>query len=472
MAEVRFDESDTLNSIFEECEGTPRKKHSIPVPVFIVSLVAVLVAAVMVTWTVMFGYYNNVLGSYMSQSIPPSIVVDGENVDDFATNVDFLDALFETHYFYEANRDAQFDAALKAFVEASGDRHCEYYTEEEFEALENESAGNSEGIGIHVIDTTVMVGGYDYKAFKIISIVPGGPASESDLEVGDYVFFVEDDNGELVAVDSLGYDPALAKLRGPAGTIARFTVLRDIGNDTYEQILYEVERADFETNSVMWHVCATDPDVGIVKITTFDLTTAKQFADAVDTLVDMGITKIVFDLRYNLGGDLAAVIAMTSRFLDHGDLIISAADKRGNTEYIKAEPVVYDDKYAGCTVTINDIGKYKDLDVAVLCNESSASASEIFISNFRDHGIGKVVGTKTYGKGSIQSIVDLSDYGFEGGLRFTTRVYFPPNGESYDGIGITPDVIVELDEKLYGKNIYDITDAEDNQLQAAIDTLK
>ena len=67
---------------------------------------------------------------------------------------------------------------------------------------------------------------------------------------------------------------------------------------------------------------------------------------------------------------------------------------------------------------------------------------------------------------------DLSDYGFEGGLRFTTRVYFPPNGESYDGIGITPDVIVELDEKLYGKNIYDITDAEDNQLQAAIDTLK
>ena len=123
-------------------------------------------------------------------------------------------------------------------------------------------------------------------------------------------------------------------------------------------------------------------------------------------------------------------------------------------------------------MTKKDIGKYKDLKVAVVCNENTASAAELFVANFRDYGIGKVVGTTTYGKGSMQSIVDLASYGFEGGLRFTTRVYFPPCGESYDGIGITPDVIVELDEALLQTNIYEIDDAEDNQLQAAIETLK
>ncbi len=450
-----------------------RAKKGIPVPVFILSMIAAMLATVMVSFTTLYGFYRAALSSAIAENtVVNNIVVDGADVEELADNIDLLKKLFETYYYYEVDEEAQFDAVLKAYVEASGDRYAQYYTSEELDALSAENAGESEGIGINVIDSTIVVSGYSYKAFKVISVTKGGPAEASGLKVGDYIFSVIDETGELVTVDSLGYDPALSMLRGKSGTEAKFLVLRDSLDGTYEQIEFSVVRAAIETISVMWHVCETDASVGIVKITGFDLTTPTQFTDAVDSLVDQGIEKIVFDLRYNPGGDLASIVAVLSYFVERGDIIISASDKDGYTEYITAQPENgYTGAYSSCNVSKADLGKYKDLDVAVICNESTASAAELFVANFRDHGIGEVVGTTTYGKGSMQSIVDLSAYGFEGGLRFTTRVYFPPSGESYDGIGIEPDVVVELDEALYSKNIYEITDAEDNQLQAAIKTL-
>ena len=108
----------------------------------------------------------------------------------------------------------------------------------------------------------------------------------------------------------------------------------------------------------------------------------------------------------------------------------------------------------------------------MLCNSSTASAAELFTATFRDYKIGKVVGETTFGKGSMQSILSLEYFGMEGALKLTTNMYFPPCGESYEGIGIVPDVEIALDEALNNKNIYEFTDAEDNQLQAAIETFK
>ena len=104
--------------------------------------------------------------------------------------------------------------------------------------------------------------------------------------------------------------------------------------------------------------------------------------------------------------------------------------------------------------------------------ENSASAAELFTSALRDHELAQIVGVKTYGKGSMQSMISLKYFGLEGVLKLTTNLYFPPCGESYDGVGIVPDVEVALDEALENRNIYEISDAEDNQLQAAIKTLK
>ena len=108
----------------------------------------------------------------------------------------------------------------------------------------------------------------------------------------------------------------------------------------------------------------------------------------------------------------------------------------------------------------------------VLCNGSTASAAELFTATFRDYDLGTIVGTKTYGKGSMQSIMPLAYFGYGGAIKLTTRKYYPAFGEGYDGIGIEPDETVELSESAAKKNIYEITDAEDNQLCRAIDLLK
>ena len=262
---------------------------------------------------------------------------------------------------------------------------------------------------------------------------------------------------------------------GEAGTKAEFTVLRKRAGTTseYEERFFSVTRRKIVSSSVYSHVCENDATVGIVKITGFDYNTPAQFCDAVDALRAKGIKKVVFDLRYNGGGALLSIVAVLSYFLDDGDVIMSTQSSNGDTEVLTVGVVsgLKGDK-AACNVSRDDIGKYKDLEVAVLCNGSTASAAELFTATFRDYGLGKIVGTSTFGKGAMQTTIDLSYFGYEGGIKLTTDMYFPPCGESYDGIGITPDVVVEIDEALYGKNIYEITDAEDNQLGAAIETFR
>ena len=198
-----------------------------------------------------------------------------------------------------------------------------------------------------------------------------------------------------------------------------------------------------------------------------------QFSGAVDDLKAKGISKFVFDVRYNGGGSLDSIVAVLSYFLQEGDTIISTADKNGKADVTKAQVIKkFSGEEAGCNVSAEDIGKYRDLKAVVLCNSYTASAAELFTATFRDYGLAKTVGETTFGKGSMQSTLPLGYFGVDGVLKLTTNVYFPPCGESYDGIGIAPDVPVKLDEALESKNIYEITDAEDNQLKAAIEILK
>ena len=107
--------------------------------------------------------------------------------------------------------------------------------------------------------------------------------------------------------------------------------------------------------------------------------------------------------------------------------------------------------------------------MVVLCNENTASAAELFVANFRDHSLGEIVGTKTYGKGSMQTYINLALFGIDGVLKITNKMYYPPNGESYDGVGIEPTYVVEISEEAAKENIYDIMGtAKDNQLVAAV----
>ena len=224
-------------------------------------------------------------------------------------------------------------------------------------------------------------------------------------------------------------------------------------------------------SSVYSRVSDLNPKVGVVKIIQFDLTTPSQFCDAIEELKGKGCEKFVFDVRYNPGGDLASIEAVLSYFLNKGDVIIRTRDKSGDESVSVAEPRSYQGSYAACDVSRSDIGKYRDLDCVVLCNGSTASAAELFTATFRDYELAPIVGTTTFGKGSMQSILPLAYYGYSGALKLTTAMYYPASNEGYDGVGITPDHVVELSEDAASKNIYALPDGEDDQMKKALELL-
>ena len=172
-----------------------------------------------------------------------------------------------------------------------------------------------------------------------------------------------------------------------------------------------------------------------------------------DDLYAKGIRKVVFDVRNNPGGSLDSIVQILDLLLPEGP-IIRIVNKSGTIVQ-----QIDSDKEA----------KYTDVKFAVLANENTASAAELFTCSFKDYNRAVVVGVKTFGKGSMQSTMNLSD---NRGIKMTTYHYLPPYSESYEGIGITPDVEVELSEELAGKNIYLIGDKDDNQLKAAVDSIK
>ena len=390
---------------------------------------------------------------------PPLLEKEGMSHE----KLDLIDSLFKAYTLFELDDEALMDAVLKGYVEGTGDKYAEYFTAEEYEKLTSENRGETVGIGISVIQNA------EKECIEIINVVPDSPALAAGLQPGDLITYVGIGE-DRQAVSELGYTNALDLLVGEKGTTAEITVFRPEENGGKE-LEFSIVREKVTAVSVTCRVCETDPKVGVVRITGFDLTTPNQFSEAVDELVAKGCDRFVFDVRYNPGGDLLSIQAVLSYFLNENDVFIRTADRNKKTEELKIEAVTYSGDYSTCSVAEKDIGKYRDLKFAVLTNGSTASAAELFTSALKDYGLGTVVGETTYGKGTMQSTYSLTPYGYSGALKLTTRYYFPPVSESYDGIGIAPDVEVELDEALAGKNIYKITDAEDNQLRAAIEEL-
>ena len=456
-----------------EFEEKPQRKVSLFS--FLITAVSLVVATVMITFTVCTTVYRRRLANVtkddgMSNLIPGNPSGFG---DDEAYIFGLINQFFELLSFEDIDNEQMRISAIKAFVAATGDRHAYYYTEEEVEAKRLASQGQNEGVGITIIEYEADIYGTPVKCMRIVDVVKDSPADKYGLVVGDLIYAVG--IGEnMKPVETIGYDMALSMLAGKKGTVAEFTVIR-YSNGEYEEISCQIERDMVIRKSVMPRVHSTDPTVGIVNILTFDLTTPKQFSEAMDYLIAQGCTKFVFDVRNNLGGDALSIKAVLSYFLKENDVVMRVKYKSGAEEFEKVCVSNLSGDYAGCSVSASDIGKYKKdgYQFAVLCNYSTASAAELFTSTFRDYGLGKIVGTQTFGKGSMQTLYDLSPYGYEGALKLTVAKYFSgANGgynDGYDGVGITPDVVEELDEALWGKNTYLITDEEDNQLAKALD---
>lgn len=342
-----------------------------------------------------------------------------------------VDELYRTLYIGEIDEKTLTDNLIRGYVLGTGDKYAYYLDEEQFAEMMASNNAELQGIGIMVI--------YQNDMIEIISVMPDSPALDAGLEPGDIIAYV---GGESVA--ELGYTAAVNRLQGEAGTLAEFTVQR--GD---ELIDFSIERGYVNEQSVMYHVYEPDPTIGIVKILSFNLGTPEQFKSACEELIAGGVTKFVFDVRYNPGGDLESITEILDYLLPEGP-IVRIVDAEGN------EDVRYSD------------ASELDMPMCVLVNSSTASAAELFSSALQDYDKAELVGTVTYGKGTMQTIIRLAD---NTGLGISYRMYNPPYSDNYEGVGVQPDYVVEMDESVADKNIYKITDAEDTQLQKAIELL-
>lgn len=409
---------------------------------------------------------------------------------DYTDTFYLIDALFKNFSIFEVDYETAMLAAIRAYVDATGDKYAMFYTPEEFDAMQSENNGDLYGIGVQVI--------FDYKEYfmEIVLIMPDSPA-QNYLQIGDKVTHIIDGEEKIALADLVEqnkekakelypsytdeeinnvacyetFQYTVSKLKGPENTYAEFVIDRD-----GEAIDMKIQRAKVKTVSVTAKTSIRDSKVGIVSISQFDLTTPTQFKECMDSLIAQGCNKFIFDVRNNPGGDLASLVAVLSTLLQKDDVIVTTKDHEGKIETTKVQTVNYasNSNYVTCNVTSSDIGKYRGYDFVVLANENSASAAELFTAALRDHNLAQIVGTKTYGKGSVQSIIPLSYYGedYYGALKLTTKLYFPPCGEGYDGgIGITPNYAVELEGIAADTHFYKLTEEIDNQLQKAVSLL-
>lgn len=408
----------------------------ISVLTLVLSLILATLAVFMITFTVMSDFYRARLAEAYGEENDGG-VAENTDVGTYSEKLAQVNELFNTYSYYDLDSEAILDGILKGYAYGTGDRYAEYYSAEEFALFKEESAGEMQGIGINIIYNT------DYSAIEVINVMPDSPALEAGVLPGDLIIAVG--SGETAQhVAELGYTPAVALLQGKAGTICEFTAVR--GKNYEETLVFAIERRYVTVETITYHAYEQDPTIGIVRIMEFDAVTPEQFFTAIDELSAIGVTKFVFDVRNNPGGDLGAICEVLDFILPEGP-IIRIKDKSGAESSIESGAEEF------------------EAPMVVLCNGSTASAAELFTSALMDYDKAVSIGDVTYGKGSMQSILPISD---GSGIKLTTRMYFPPFSEGYDGIGITPDIEVEMAEELKNVNLYKISDEEDTQLQRAI----
>lgn len=471
----------TENTDDTEKTVDPKKpKRKVSLKAFVLAVIATFVAAVMLTYSICSSLYQSMYAKAYVDANQNSFVNNG-NGGAQLSELDIVADIFE-QYSYSSDIDSEkyMDLVIDAYIAQTGDIYAAYYTEEEYKAIEQANVGKTAGVGISVINSKVTYNGEELLALKVTDLVPDSPAEKAGVLVGDYVYIAITENGD-VKINDVGYDKGLDLLLGDVDTFAKIKVLR-AKNGGFEEISFEIQRKQITSRSVRGRVSTADPTVGIVQIKEFNYTTPTQFTEEITKLQEKGCTKFVLDVRYNPGGKVASVGAVLSYFLNEGDAYIRTKDRAGNIVNETVGVVSnFEGDHVGCNVKKEDIGKYKDLDVIVLCNEATISAGEIFVVNFKDYNLGKVVGMNTYGKGKLQTSYRLDKYalskygasGITGVIKLTTHEYLPPKSDSYDGIGIVPDIEVPMSEDMKNINIHDyaLYDPIDDQLNKAINIL-
>lgn len=372
---------------------------------------------------------NNTVDEKPTATPKPSVADEELMSDYFVSKMDLLMDVVDQYYMYDISVEDMRTGAYKGLLEGLGDPYTCYYTAEEFDALMESTTGTYFGIGAVVQQ--------NLKTMYITIVKPyvDGPAYNAGMLPGDIIYMVDD-------VDVTGWeiDKVVAMMKGPKGTQVKVTVVRDGEPDPVELI---ITRDKIEIETIEYEML--ENNVGYILISGFEEPTPKQFKDAIKDLQKQGMQGLVLDLRDNGGGLLSAVVEMLDYILPEG-MIVYTEDKYGNRE-----------EYKG---TDKDV---LDLPMTVLVNGNSASAAEIFAAAMQDYEAAYLIGTTTFGKGIVQTILPFTD---GTAVKITISRYFTPKGVCIHGEGVTPDIEVELNDEL--RQMVVIPKDQDNQLEMAV----
>lgn len=344
--------------------------------------------------------------------------------------------LINTYYVdvEDYDMDALGDFLAEAAVAATGDRWSYYVSADEYADYEEQNNNAYVGIGV-----TIELPNEDDPGVTVTKITHNSPAESAGIQIGDMIVGV---NGTRIAGQSTADTKNM--VRGEEGTDVTLTILRD-----GKEFDLTITRAVIETDVVVFEML--DGNIGYIKINNFEARSSEESIAAIEALTEQGAKSLIFDLRFNPGGLKTELVTLLDYLLPEGPLFRSV-------NYKGEEDVDYSDK--SCL----------DIPMAVLINDDSYSAAEFFAAALQEYEAAVIVGTQTCGKANYQQTFRLSD---GSAVAISTGHYQTPNGVTLADVGVTPDVILEVDDETYLNLYYEkIEKSEDEQLQAAINALK
>jgi carboxyl-terminal processing protease len=332
----------------------------------------------------------------------PSTTNQGLGVIEEAWNLIFQDYVAKENL----NSSTLSQGAIKGIVEALNDPYSAYLDPPTYQKSLSNIAGEYGGIGAYV--------GVKDKQITIIAPIPDSPAAKAGIKAGDVILAIDDNS-----TSEMSLEEAVLLIRGPEGTSVRLLILHQ-GETEPQEI--EVVRSEIQISSVYLEM---REDIAHISITNFSERTNEELSTVLESLSQKAATGIILDLRSNPGGLLDAVIDVASRFLREG-VVLYVVDNKGNKTSFSVKP-------GGITT---------DLPVVVLTDNFTASASEVLAGALQDHARAIIAGTRTYGKGSVNTLYKLQD---GSGLYLTTARWLTPNGRLIEGKGIEPDYPLEVE---------------------------
>lgn len=427
-----MEENNNENIVFTVEEYKLEKKQWLYRTILIV-VVFVIFATIMasgITYYVTYGErYSSLFKStskVRSNSDEPEIVSASSTITDISATLANFAEFIDDKYIGEIDKNELIDSTIKGFVEGIGDEYSEYMTKEEWEEYQADALGNYVGVGIYMSQD-------DDGNIVIISTIKDTPAERAELKSGDLIIGVD---GESTA--GMSTSDVSSRVKGEEGTEVTLTIYRD--GQSLDFTLKRESVKVYHAESKM-----LEDEIGYISLLTFDDGCAAELDGEMQNLVNQGAKKVILDLRNNTGGLVDEALEILDLFLDKDTTVLITKSADGTEEISKTKA---DKKY--------------DVELVVLVNGYSASASEIVTGALKDNGRAKIIGTQTYGKGVIQNVYPLADGGV---LKLTTQEYYTPNNTKINKIGITPDYEIELTDE-------DIENEYDSQLEKAKEILK